>query len=556
MAYRFINPSVGTDDTTSIQGMIDAFPSTGGEIVLGPGTFAVSGIRLDGLDGSKTGVTLRGQGRATTIRKMDNSLITTSEGRRAPVIQALNGNGFVVKDLNVEGNLSRGGLRPTFTIKHTLGATFGSAGQVRSVALDGTTGTQLSTDRIFIVTASGAGQTSSASNISVDVGLGYVTEVTSQPWNELSGLGYLNSFGIDNDFAYRSGIYMNGTSAAIADCVVDNVHVTDTVYGGVLIGSGPLFASMKYSGSVRSRISNCHFKNNGGSNIDGGYKTFQTITNCTFFGGNSAGIKIDTGCTYCSVTNCVMDGNSTVDGGGIIVYGANYTSIVGNTFKDCSPGIWIDSGSLFSTVQGNTITGGSVGITILSSNSVGSVIGNTVTLCTSHGISLNGVKQASVHGNVSVLNGGSGIRFAGTSSVCSCMGNLCQDNATAGGAVNSGILVSDLTGSTFIGNRCVDANGGSGTQNYGINETGAAGNNVFLGNILYNNKTGAKVILSTSHDLMNTGSSATDVDLLIDPRGAGLAQLGTYSAGTATDSTGYITIKDAGGTSRKLMVQA
>ena len=37
---------------------------------------------------------------------------------------------------------------------------------------------------------------------------------------------------------------------------------------------------------------------------------------------------------------------------------------------------------------------------------------------------------------------------------------------------------------------------------------------------------------------------------------AGNVRMGTYSAGAATDSTGYITIKDAGGTSRKLMVQA
>lgn len=32
--------------------------------------------------------------------------------------------------------------------------------------------------------------------------------------------------------------------------------------------------------------------------------------------------------------------------------------------------------------------------------------------------------------------------------------------------------------------------------------------------------------------------------------------VGTYAAGIATDSTGYIAVKDAGGTVRKLMVQA
>ena len=31
---------------------------------------------------------------------------------------------------------------------------------------------------------------------------------------------------------------------------------------------------------------------------------------------------------------------------------------------------------------------------------------------------------------------------------------------------------------------------------------------------------------------------------------------GTYAAGVATESTGYITIIDAGGTARKVMIQA
>jgi hypothetical protein len=36
----------------------------------------------------------------------------------------------------------------------------------------------------------------------------------------------------------------------------------------------------------------------------------------------------------------------------------------------------------------------------------------------------------------------------------------------------------------------------------------------------------------------------------------GFMQFGSYTGGAATDSTGYITIKDIGGTTRKLMVQA
>jgi hypothetical protein len=50
--------------------------------------------------------------------------------------------------------------------------------------------------------------------------------------------------------------------------------------------------------------------------------------------------------------------------------------------------------------------------------------------------------------------------------------------------------------------------------------------------------------------------SASNIDLTFTPKGTGNVRFGTYTAGAATDSIGYITIKDAAGNSRKLMVQA
>lgn len=46
----------------------------------------------------------------------------------------------------------------------------------------------------------------------------------------------------------------------------------------------------------------------------------------------------------------------------------------------------------------------------------------------------------------------------------------------------------------------------------------------------------------------------TNIDLLFTPKGAGLVRYGTHSALAAETVTGYITIKDAGGTSRKIAV--
>lgn len=52
------------------------------------------------------------------------------------------------------------------------------------------------------------------------------------------------------------------------------------------------------------------------------------------------------------------------------------------------------------------------------------------------------------------------------------------------------------------------------------------------------------------------GTGADDLDILLTPAGTGNVKFGAYTAGAATDSTGYITIKDAAGNLRKLMVQA
>jgi hypothetical protein len=47
--------------------------------------------------------------------------------------------------------------------------------------------------------------------------------------------------------------------------------------------------------------------------------------------------------------------------------------------------------------------------------------------------------------------------------------------------------------------------------------------------------------------------SSTDVDFAVTPRGAGVVRFGTYT-GTILTPTGYITIKDSGGTTRRLLV--
>ena len=59
-------------------------------------------------------------------------------------------------------------------------------------------------------------------------------------------------------------------------------------------------------------------------------------------------------------------------------------------------------------------------------------------------------------------------------------------------------------------------------------------------------------IAGASPAITATGSD-TDIDVTLATKGAGVVQYGTYTAGVVAQA-GYITIKDAGGTTRRLLV--
>jgi hypothetical protein len=56
-----------------------------------------------------------------------------------------------------------------------------------------------------------------------------------------------------------------------------------------------------------------------------------------------------------------------------------------------------------------------------------------------------------------------------------------------------------------------------------------------------------------SAPILSAQGSDTDIDITLTPKGAGNVRFGTYTAGVLTP-TGYITIKDSGGTTRRLLV--
>jgi hypothetical protein len=59
--------------------------------------------------------------------------------------------------------------------------------------------------------------------------------------------------------------------------------------------------------------------------------------------------------------------------------------------------------------------------------------------------------------------------------------------------------------------------------------------------------------ITTASPAIQAAGSDTNIDLVLTPKGTGVLQYGTYTAGVVFQ-TGYITIKDAGGTTRRLLV--
>jgi hypothetical protein len=150
-----------------------------------------------------------------------------------------------------------------------------------------------------------------------------------------------------------------------------------------------------------------------------------------------------------------------------------------------------------------------------------------------------------------------------------------QHYVAAQGSFGAGSTVTNQFGFS------VSANLTGATNNYGFYSAIASGANrfnfyavgtainVFVGNTTLGGTVGAQSLqvnnvasavnylqiegsTSTTPTLSAQGSSA-DVDILLTPKGTGNVRFGTYTAGILAQ-TGYITVKDAGGTSRRLLV--
>jgi len=127
-----------------------------------------------------------------------------------------------------------------------------------------------------------------------------------------------------------------------------------------------------------------------------------------------------------------------------------------------------------------------------------------------------------------------------------------------GAATGTGVSISSQGTDSSIGLN-FQSKGVSGTIGFGnttsLNHQAfrvATGTAVNTGNLIL--VTGAVAGSSPSiAAISGTSGTDTDIDLTLTPKGAGNVRFGTYTAGVLTP-TGYITIKDSGGTTRRLLV--
>jgi hypothetical protein len=445
-----------------------------------------------------------------------------------------------VENLYVEGNMSRGGVTQPFCTRHQLGDDFASAGALLSVDAAGTSSSAVTsaTDDVYIVTALGSGETSSAVNISVDVAAGFVTKVYDQStgvgaFSYATGAGYANSWEVDAGFGYQHGIYMNGMTAQMVQPSVRGCEVTDAVYGGILLGSGPLFAEGEGFGTLMASIADNYGHDCGATIIGGGNKVKATITGNLVRNTDSSGIRADEFSHECVISNNVIDCNDIPDSnGGVNVYNSDRVTVSGNFITRTAIGISVNLGDN-ATVVGNTIYDVGVGISLATSNR-SIACNNNIKETVSEGIKVTAGEYCQVAHNSFVDIGTDFVLDNGT-------GTMRGPNASDPSIYHNGkvIIAAGTNGTVYL-------SGPGGAENFQV----AEGPGTIINRIV---ASGGADSDATSPAL-STAGTGDNIDMRFLPKGTGKVRFGTHAGTADAPVSGYVEIKDAAGTVRKLAV--
>lgn len=206
----------------------------------------------------------------------------------------------------------------------------------------------------------------------------------------------------------------------------------------------------------------------------------------------------------------------------------------------------------FSTLQGFYIDGSGQTESTDSINFQGIVIGST-NVSVSNGScrdcyygasiigNLNGVPDKTAISNVNVINAKKYGFYISTGNTNTIISNCTSTGALTAGLRNEGI---STTISNF--NSINDAVGKS-------TSTAASTTEVILGSRL-GDSTLSNVFITTNRVGIAAVGNNADIDIVIAPKGTGTLRYGTHTTTTDVATTGYITIRDSSGVTRKLAV--
>ncbi len=442
------------DVSTIAQAAIDSLPDTGGTLVISDGTYYMTDVKMSGTNGTKSNVRILVVN--ATIRKPQHDWLKTDQARRSNVIEATYGHGHRIHALNgrVEGNKSRGGGKPPYCTKAQLGAKDSNGVPERlyrtnaiiSYAKDLTSSTGMPDDRVFVVQAAGNGKEPSYTNAQEDIDKGYIVEVTHLKWNEETQTGYINAWEGDLDFAWREGVYFNGLLEKMRNAECVGLEVTDTVYGGILAGAGPLFDNchLKGFGTYAMLVERNYVHHTGATCIGGGDKTHARIIYNVTGQTPSTGIRCDEGSHDCLLMGNVCNNEAAIgDKACMSAYKSNGVIFQGN--KLSGAGIGITSAEADGQkIISNEITGCLYGMSV-SKLDGGEITANKVKLCTREGIKIQSGSNQNVIGNTVLDCGGYGFYLYNNTG-----GTFMGNTATRSG--KDGFYMEFLRNFPFIGN--------------------------------------------------------------------------------------------------------
>lgn len=468
------------DDTAIIQGLIDAAPANGRTIEL-TGDHMTSGIRMDGTNGDKSNIALVGRN-GGKLRLLPGAGFTNN------VISIRSGSNFSIRNLMVEGNALRGGVRPPFVgvWKPINIYTYDAAAPdfYVSTAADGTVDSPAHVDgRVFKLLAT---HVSDATNILADVALGY--------WVEIVDGSVPNKYNQDFTFDSYHGIYVSGAAAAVQKVEIVDCVVGDAIYAGICAGSGPVRAGLIQFGCSQIKIAGNRIY--GGSAGIGGAVRVRAIISNNDVQATGNIINVDQDGELNSIIGNTCRGPDTAYArNGVSSYKSSRVSVIGNTISRCQVGVnFTDNGGSPSengAIEGNILRDiSNTGISVHSAPYT-SVVGNDVRTPTFNGIKLTSAQGSSVVGNVLAECGYYGIQAYNTFGV-TITGNTVRYSG------RSGIYCVGIRRSTISSNAVIDNFTGEDVANH------PNGSGIYIiGDAVAGNSTELLIIANKSFD---TGS--------------------------------------------------